>query len=996
MKKSKFALLTTILMLVLTVFISILKKKDSIFTDLTTEEKNWLENNQIITFVSQSSYPPFEFVDEQGQNQGMCLELASWIATEYGFKTKFINMSFKEAQEALLEGKADVLTSLFYSEERNKKFDFNTVMWKVPASIFVEFNRPDIVTIDDLEGKKVAIQNGDYAIDYLESKKIAYTLISCSSFAEATNLLANGEVDAVIGDDQIIEYYIYTNNYTEKIKKAGSPLYSGSNCMAVKEGNRLLGSIINKGVKRAIEKGIIENINKKWLGTVYTFSGNWLEKNLDSILTALVVLILMIALVVLWNFQLQKKVGEKTAELEKLLQEKNSVQEELIKESKKLSESKENLRITLLSIADGVISADLEGKIIQMNHVAEKITGWSFQEAKNADLLEVYKVVDPLTNKQIAKPFKQVVEEATIKSMIRLDRILVSKNGDEYRISAAVAPVRGNNKEVAGIVISFRDTSKEYELNKEIKESSEKFKSLFENNPVAICLEDFAFMKPEFEKLRNEGISNLEMYIKDNPQFSLEIAKKIKILDVNKAVLTMFEASSKQEYIKNVAATFTKQAFSVFEAELVDLWQGKTHTSYETTFTTLKGDIRHAVLDSRIIKGFEEDFSRVLLSIKDITARKQSEIAVQESKRLGAIGEMATSVAHDFNNSLQAIFGNLEIALMQNDITENIKEYLLSMKKAALDASTRVQLLQRFGGKKKNRSTYTFTNLNNLVNDVIIQTRPMWKDKMEKEGKVVSIKTDFKDNFQVSGNSSELRTVLYNIIKNSLESMVDGGEILISTHKTSNWLELEIKDSGAGMDEKTKSRIFQPFYSTKGYELGRGLGMSASYSIIKEHGGEIFVKESVLGKGTTIVIRFPFVSQDAFVNSEKMVDIKVPDRKMKILWVDDEAMIRDISRKFVEILGHIPIIAENGAEALNLLKTEKPDLVITDIGMPDMNGWQLTESIRKLYKDRLPIAVVTGWGTEYEEDEIKEKGADFIIGKPLKLEDFKDLLQKIS
>jgi len=163
-----FASVIVFLMVILLTGLFNSKDKDDI---LTTSEKNWLSEKQEIIFVSQTSYPPFEFIDETGNRQGMCIELANWMAAEFGFRTSFIDMSFQDAQNAILEGKADVLTSLFFSEKRDEIFDFSTVLWDIPASIFVKAERPDIVGMEDLNGKKVAIQSGDYAKRFSRFKR---------------------------------------------------------------------------------------------------------------------------------------------------------------------------------------------------------------------------------------------------------------------------------------------------------------------------------------------------------------------------------------------------------------------------------------------------------------------------------------------------------------------------------------------------------------------------------------------------------------------------------------------------------------------------------------------------------------------------------------------------------------------------------------------------------------------------------------------------------
>ena len=234
--------------------------------ELSADEQAYLHSKGTIVFVSQSRYPPFEFVDKNNEHTGMCIELARWMAAEFGFKAKFTDAYFKQAQQDILSAKADVLTSFFYSKKRDESFDFTHVMFEVPASIFVAAERTDIKDIHDLNGKRIAMQAGDYAKEFLESKPIRFDAAYTKDFAEATDLVIAGKADAIIGDEQIVFYHIFKDNLTEKIKKVGDPLYIGQNCMAAKEGNRVLISILNKGIKLAQQSGVLEKINRKWIG----------------------------------------------------------------------------------------------------------------------------------------------------------------------------------------------------------------------------------------------------------------------------------------------------------------------------------------------------------------------------------------------------------------------------------------------------------------------------------------------------------------------------------------------------------------------------------------------------------------------------------------------------------------------------------------------------------------------------------------------------------
>ncbi len=286
-------------------------------TELTEVQKLFLKQKGTIKFVSQTHYPPFEFVGLDRNHNGMCIELIRWIATEFEFKAYFTDTSFKQAQNAVLSSHADVLTSFFYSKKRDKIFDFTEMMFEVPASIFVAAERPDIKEIGDLQGKTIAMQAGDYAEEFLKGRNIQCFFKYTSSFAEATDLVITKSADAIIGDEQIVLYHIYSNNLTKQIKKVGSPLYIGQNCMGLRESDGTLVEILNKGIKLAQKKGVLEQIYRKWLGTTYAPSLTWIQKFYPFFLMVFGAVALVSLLVWTWNLKLREKVAIRTAELSK-------------------------------------------------------------------------------------------------------------------------------------------------------------------------------------------------------------------------------------------------------------------------------------------------------------------------------------------------------------------------------------------------------------------------------------------------------------------------------------------------------------------------------------------------------------------------------------------------------------------------------------------------------------------------------------------------------
>ena len=385
----------------------------------------------------------------------------------------------------------------------------------------------------------------------------------------------------------------------------------------------------------------------------------------------------------------------------------------------------------------------------------------------------------------------------------------------------------------------------------------------------------------------------------------------------------------------------------------------------------------------------DDNLIRMVGTVQDITSQKLMEKKLAEHQRLTALGEMAASIAHDFNNSLQAMMGNIEVAKLKLNLSDDTLQYFNAIGSIIIDISGRVKALQNFGNTASDVENSELIDFNTIIKESLIQFRPLWKDKMEKDGLKVSIITDYSSIPKIEGNKGELKTVIYNLINNSIEAMPDGGNITIKTGIKAENIFMSFTDTGIGMDNNTKLKLFQPFYTTKGFELGRGLGMTGVYSIVKKHGGHIAITFSELNKGTTIEILLPTSKKDEI---DEVGEAILNDKESyKILWVDDDAAIRENGSDLLELLGHTCDTANGGESALRQLNENLYDVVITDIGMPKMNGWQLADAIRKKFRNKIKIVVVSGW--EIDEKTKNDHGVNFVLQKPFTLEELRKTIE---
>ncbi|NWF94087.1 MAG: GAF domain-containing protein [Syntrophaceae bacterium] len=415
-------------------------------------------------------------------------------------------------------------------------------------------------------------------------------------------------------------------------------------------------------------------------------------------------------------------------------------------------------------------------------------------------------------------------------------------------------------------------------------------------------------------------------------------------------------------------------------------------------------------IESRELMGFDEEDLKVLSSFasqmaisienarlfsdlkRTLEELKQAQDQMVQTEKLRAMGEMASGVAHDFNNILAVIVGNIQLLFHQLDhlSPEEIRERLRAIEQASKDGAETVRRIQEFTGVKRDKE-FTLLSINEIVAEVINVTQPRWKDQAQKRGIQIELTRSLEDVPFVLGNPSELREVLTNIIFNAVDAMPEGGQLSISTRpQTDHRVEVRISDTGIGMTEEVKKRVFDPFFTTKGVPSS-GLGMSVSYGIIKRHGGEILI-ESEPGKGTTFIIHLPVGSERKEV--EEKVSKRVTEvQPARILVIDDEESVRDILCRMLEVKGHRVVVASDGEEGIERFKNESFDLVFTDLGMPKISGLEVGKTIKEM-NPKTPIVMITGWGMELNREKMSESGIDLIISKPFQFDQVIELVSE--
>jgi PAS domain S-box-containing protein len=364
---------------------------------------------------------------------------------------------------------------------------------------------------------------------------------------------------------------------------------------------------------------------------------------------------------------------------------------------------------------------------------------------------------------------------------------------------------------------------------------------------------------------------------------------------------------------------------------------------------------------------------------------EESQQQVVQVERLRALGELAGGVAHDFNNSLAIIVGRTE-ALVASVDDPSLERHLDVILRVAFDAAQTVQRIQNFARKRVARP-FEPVDLNDLVDEVVEVTRTRWKNAAEARGVRYDMNVEHGVIPKVAGDPAELREAFTNIVLNGLDAMPDGGELTMRTSLEGDRVVVLVRDSGVGMAAAVMRRVFDPFFTTKG-ERGTGLGLSVVYGIVTRHGGNIEV-DSKPGGGTTFTLSLP-ANEPLPTAPARSAGLTKP-KPARILIVDDEPEIREVLSYALGEDGHAIVTCKDGQGAIAALEHARFDLVITDLGMPGVSGWDVARAV-KARRPGTPVVMVTGWREQINPAEAAREGVDHLIAKPFRRDEVRETI----
>jgi signal transduction histidine kinase/CHASE3 domain sensor protein len=378
---------------------------------------------------------------------------------------------------------------------------------------------------------------------------------------------------------------------------------------------------------------------------------------------------------------------------------------------------------------------------------------------------------------------------------------------------------------------------------------------------------------------------------------------------------------------------------------------------------------------------------------------RQTQQAMMAQERLRALGQMASGIAHDINNALSPIAMSTELLLTDEpNLSATVRRYLEITQRCVHDIAETTKRLSEISWRREHPVALAPVNLNCMVEQVLDLTRVRWVSMAHRQGVVIESRTDLAPDLPVvMGIESEIREAIINLVFNAVDAMPHGGTLTVRTRanrskQNSEWpgsVHLEVQDTGVGMDEETRQRCVEPFFTTKG-ERGTGLGLAMVAGIASRNDAEVEI-DSEPGKGTTVRLSFP----EATVEQLEPAQVFSVTSPLRILTVDDDPLIRQTLRALLEGDGHVVATADGGQSGIDAFKLaeggEPYDVVITDLGMPEVDGRRVASAV-KAVRPSVPVILLTGWGQQLSEDSEAPPHVDRVLGKPPRLRELRAAL----
>jgi PAS domain S-box-containing protein len=633
---------------------------------------------------------------------------------------------------------------------------------------------------------------------------------------------------------------------------------------------------------------------------------------------------------------------------------------------RELVAERERLRITLASIGDAVICTDVDFRVTYLNGVAETLTGWPQSEAVGRLLTDLFHIVNEFSRQPAENPALRALRDGVVVGLAN-HTILIARDGTERPIDDSAAPILDQSGAPVGVVLVFRDITE----RRRAEEAQARLAAIVESSQDAIISKTLDGVIRTW----NTGAERLLGYSAEEVTGrSITLIVPPELLDEERDILARLARGERIEHYETVRMTKDGRRLNI----------SLTISPIRDKSGTIIGASKIA-RDVTERKQSEEALRTALAALKDADRRKDEFLALLAHELRNPLAPL--------RNGLQVMrlaAGNADLVARSRDMMDRQLSHMVRLIDDLLDIS-------RIGSNKMELRCSPVL-LADVVNSAVETARPV----LEAAGQEMTVSLP-PEPVRLDADLTRLAQVVGNLLNNSAKYTEPGGHIWLTAQREGDHVRISVRDTGIGIPASALRTIFdlfsqvdRPMERSAG---GLGIGLALVKGLVEMHGGTVEAESPGQGQGSTFTVRLPVLEDRAEPPAGLAAEgsVSAAGSKRRILVVDDNSDSAASMALMLELLGNEIRTANNGLEAVALAEQFRPQAVLMDIGMPQLNGYEATRRIRDQPWGRdMTIIALTGWGQEVDRAQSKEAGCDGHLVKPVTLPDLEKLLDQLQ
>lgn len=611
-------------------------------------------------------------------------------------------------------------------------------------------------------------------------------------------------------------------------------------------------------------------------------------------------------------------------------------------------EQREQLRVTLASIGDAVIATDARSRVTFMNHVAESLTGWTYEEASGKTLDEVFHIVNEQTRQPVQNPAVGALEQGVIVALANRS-VLIAKDGREVPIDDSAAPIHDDIGRVVGVVLVFRDITERRRAEK----AQSTLAAIVESSEDAIISKDV------------EG----------------------RIMTWNAGAERLFGYRQEEVIGKSITLIIPPDRMDEESAILERIRDGERIEHYETVRVRKDGSHVDISLTVSPVKAADGTIVGASKIARDVTDRRRMEQQLLDADRQK--DNFIAMLAHELRNPLSPIRNAVKILEIERPDDHDLLAYCDLIDKEAMQINRLLDDLLDISRITTGKLSFQKQRIDiaTAVNTAVETIRPI----INEAGHKLTINCPAEP-LIVEADPSRLAQVFSNLLNNAAKFTESGGNIGIDVERQDSRAVVRVKDSGIGISPELLPKVFDLFVQGDAIAAhgtgGLGLGLTLARDIVEFHGGSIEARSDGPGRGSEFVVSLPVsnvvASTDVGDGDPATMVASQARSRTRIVVVDDNKNQALSLQKLLQAMGHDVRIAYDGAGAMKLMANFVPDFALIDLGLPRINGYDLARWVREQPQlQDVTLIAQTGWGREEDRKQARAAGYDHHLVKPV-------------